>query len=185
MIRKKQAKKQRKNRNRILIINPRFSRYKEALKATTLKFDNIEDFIECYLNAGARGIYWIGTDNPDLIDSEQLEKELTKQKGKITAYISPAYIQEPFAAEINAARLDPERDFKRNLKDPKHSIHITKPQEVYVNYIYPREKAWQVWLYNSRYLPSSYKQLKEHWDWVQANPEVVVKPIHHTKKKKT
>ncbi len=176
MIRKKQAKKPRRR-------NPRFSRYRESLKAAALKFKEFEDFVESYLNAASRGTYWIGTDDADIIDEKSLEKEL-KKKGSLIGYISPFYIDAPFAIEINAARLEPE-DFKKNLKDPKFSIKITRPDLVYVNYIYPREKAQNVFMYNSRYLPSSYKQLKQFWDETQKDPEVTIKPIEHIKRKKT
>lgn len=183
MLRNKKRTKKVSKQKASLRRNPRFSRYKESLKAAALKFEDFEAFVEAYLNAASRGTYWVGTDDADIIDEAGLEKEL-KKKGSLIAYINPFYIDQPFAIEINAARLDPE-DFKKNLKEPKYSIKITRPDLVYVNYIYPREKAQNVWLYNARHLPNSYKQLKEFWEETQKDPEVTIKPIAHIKRKKT
>lgn len=167
------------------ISNPRMSRYRESLKVSSKKFDNYDDFQNSYWKGASRGIYWIGVDQ-DYEDDESalLEKEFAKKK-ELVAYISPLHIlDKPFAAEVNTALLDPDDDFKKNVKDPRNSIKITAPNMILVNYVYPIKKAIEVWKYNSRYQPSSGFDLKTFWVWAEKEPVSEVRPIQRRKRKK-
>lgn len=173
--------KKRKN----IIQNPRVSRYREALKVSSKKFKNYDDFQDSYWKGASRGIYWIGVDR-DYEDDESnlLEQDFAKKK-ELIAYISPVHIlDKPFAAEINTALLDPDDDFRKNVKDPKNSIKITAPNLILVNYVYPLKKAIEVWRYNTRYQPSSGYDLRTFWFWAEKEPMTEVKPIQRRKRKK-
>lgn len=157
------------------ISNPRFSRYREALKVAAKKFEDFDEFATAYLKGASRGTYWVGVPN-EFFTKDQLPNSYI-------AYISPLYIDDyEFAAEINGALLDADDDFKKNLKDPKNSIKITNNKLVFINYVYPIKKAIQVWLYNARYLPNSLYQLKQFWETTRNEEVVEMKPIKHKKK---
>lgn len=172
--------KRKKVTRKKLVKNPRMSRYKENLKNSAKKFDSYKDFSESYWKGASRGTYWIPVDNEEPID---LEKYLEK-RGSIIAYISPIHILESeFAAEVNTALLNPDEDFRKNVKDPVNSIKIMAPEMLIVNYIYPIKKAVSVWLYNSRYLPSSGYELFRFWQWSEIEPATIPRPIEHRKRK--
>lgn len=162
--------------------NPRISRYKENLKNSAKKFQKYEDFAESYWKGASRGTYWIPADDDKPID---LEKYLKDKKGSIIAYTSPIHILDSeFAAEVNTALLDPDEDFKKNVKDPVNSIKITAPDMLIINYVYPIKKAIDVWRYNSRYLPSSGYDLNVFWKWSESEPATKPRAIEHRKRKK-
>lgn len=182
---KRKITKKRKRKNPCLpclalnpktrISNPRFSRYREALKVAAKKFDDFDEFANAYLKGASRGTYWVGVTN------ENFTKE--DLPGSYVAYISPIYIDDyEYAVEINAALLDADEDFKRNLKDPKNSVKITNNKLIFVNYVYPIKKAVQVWLYNARYLPNSLYQLKQFWEATRNEEVVEMKAIKHKKR---
>jgi hypothetical protein len=159
--------------------NPRISRYKENLKNSAKKYDEFSEFSDLYWKGASRGTYWIPTDSDAPLD---LVKYLEK-KGSIIAYISPFQIQDSeYAAEVNAALLDPE-DFRKNIKDPVNSIKIMSPDRLIVNYVYPLRKAIEVFKYNSRYLPSSGYELQQFWKWAENEPATKPKPIERRKRK--
>lgn len=147
---------------KILIPNPRTSRYKEALYREALFFKKFDEFSAYYWRGLSIGIYWVANENPQYSTSAPLEQEYAKQ-GRLIAYISPEFIKTKYAVEIDISSLDPFDDITENKTQNTNSIKILRPDLIWVNYVFPIKKAVEVWKYNTRYLPRTEYELKIFW----------------------
>lgn len=149
---------------KMLIPNPRTSRYKEALFREAVQFKKFSEFSEYYWKGLSIGIYWIGTDSTTYSTAAPLEQEYAKQ-GRLVAYISPEYLNTKYAVEIDISALDPFNDITENKTLNTNSIKILRPDLIMVNYIFSMKKAIEVWKYNIRYLPRTEYELKIFWEY--------------------
>ena len=155
----------KKSAKKPIFLNPRTSRFREALTRIAQKFDDFETFADYYWNGLARSTYWIGTNNKNFIITD-LEKQFAKE-GRLVAYVHPEMIKDEFAAEIDISGMNPLYDVTENPKDLHNSIKIVRPDLIKVRYITPVMKAIRIWEYNSRHLPSTKYELLKFWNAAQ------------------
>lgn len=151
------------------ILNPRTSRFREALTRLAQKFSDFNKFSEYYWNGLSRSTYWIGTNNKNYFIAD-LEKQFAKE-GRLIAYIHPEMLDTQYAAEVDISYTNPIYDVTENPKDPQNSIRINRPDLLKVRYVTPVMKAIRIWEYNSRHMPSSQYELLKFWTAAQKKKE--------------
>lgn len=160
-LKKHKGKKVFVNKYGIVIKNPRPSRYKNALKAEALKYNNFYGFADAYWTDCNKGIYWIPLKNKDL-DFESLLKE----RKNIPALCSPKHAEDisdyKFFAEVNTNRL-PKKAINSSKGSPNKRISGEYWPQIEVMRILSKRAALKAWNWQSFVLPNSIDDLYIIW----------------------